>query len=317
MPPAQTGAARRPATSARANCSSAPGVGFVDGGAACAGRDEAQAAAGQLGYPVVLKALGMLHKSDAGGVVVGHRRRPRELDRAVADIRRGWRRPRCLGGADGAAAEGVELIVGARRDPRFGAGGDGRHGRRLRRGCSRTWRSGWRRSTDGQAAELLRSLRGAPLLAGARGRPAVDVAAAARAAAALSRLAAERPGHRRDRGQPAAGDRRRRAGLDARIIPGGRRSRMLVDGSFDGQVAHRHRRRQRDGPGDGPRVRPARRGGGGRRAPAGAAGRDGRAGRGRRAAGRWPCPTDVRDPEQVDAHGRRGGRASSAGWTCS
>ncbi|HEX5249176.1 MAG TPA: acetate--CoA ligase family protein, partial [Gaiellales bacterium] len=46
---------------------------------------------------------------------------------------------------------------------------------------------------DDQAAELIRSLRGAPLQAGARGRPALDVAAAGRAAAALSRVAAERP----------------------------------------------------------------------------------------------------------------------------
>ena len=37
--------------------------------------DEALAAADELGYPVVLKALGHLHKSDAGGVAVGLARR--------------------------------------------------------------------------------------------------------------------------------------------------------------------------------------------------------------------------------------------------
>ena len=31
----------------------------------------ARAAAAELGYPVVLKALGLLHKSDAGGVALG------------------------------------------------------------------------------------------------------------------------------------------------------------------------------------------------------------------------------------------------------
>ena len=66
------------------------------------GRDEAQAAAGQLGYPVVVKALGMLHKSDAGGVASASPT-PRSCERAVADMERaagargalassGWRR---------------------------------------------------------------------------------------------------------------------------------------------------------------------------------------------------------------------------------
>ena len=34
-------------------------------------RAEAVAAADGIGYPVVLKALGLLHKSDAGGVALG------------------------------------------------------------------------------------------------------------------------------------------------------------------------------------------------------------------------------------------------------
>src|SRR5919198_794553 len=55
----------------------------------------------------------------------------------------------------------------------------------------RTPSSGRRRSLS--ASNLFRPWRGAPLLEGARGRPAVDVPAAARALAALSRLAAERP----------------------------------------------------------------------------------------------------------------------------
>jgi hypothetical protein len=45
----------------------------------------------------------------------------------------------------------------------------------------------------GLAEQLIRSLRGAPLLLGARGGPILDVAAAARAAVALSRLVAESP----------------------------------------------------------------------------------------------------------------------------
>jgi succinyl-CoA synthetase beta subunit len=44
-----------------------------------------------------------------------------------------------------------------------------------------------------QAKELIRSLRGAAILAGARGRPPMDLGAAAEVVAALSRLAASRP----------------------------------------------------------------------------------------------------------------------------
>ena len=40
---------------------------------------------------------------------------------------------------------------------------------------------------------MLRSLRAAPLLLGARGRPALDLLGAARALAAISRVAAEHP----------------------------------------------------------------------------------------------------------------------------
>ncbi len=40
-------------------------------------REEALAAAEELGYPVVLKALGPLHKSDAGGVAARPSRRAR------------------------------------------------------------------------------------------------------------------------------------------------------------------------------------------------------------------------------------------------
>ena len=48
-------------------------------------------------------------------------------------------------------------------------------------------------SEPDELEELIHSRRGASLLTGARGRAPVDVAAVARAAAALSRLAADHP----------------------------------------------------------------------------------------------------------------------------
>jgi hypothetical protein len=44
-----------------------------------------------------------------------------------------------------------------------------------------------------EACALIRSLRGAPLLLGARGQPALDIRAAAAALASLSRVAASHP----------------------------------------------------------------------------------------------------------------------------
>ncbi len=62
---------------------------------------EAPAAAAELGYPVVLKALGMLHKSDAGGVVLGLRDED-ALARAAADLQDAAPAAGALGGAHGA-----------------------------------------------------------------------------------------------------------------------------------------------------------------------------------------------------------------------
>jgi acetate---CoA ligase (ADP-forming) len=152
---------------------------------------EAEAAAAELGYPVVVKAVDALHKSDAGGVLVGiadaaalrsavegltARLAPRELSvERMAPIH-----------------EGVELIVGARSDARFGPvamiGLGGIHAEVFKDVAVDL------APVDPATAErLLRSLRGAPLLLGSRGRPALDVAAAARIAARLSQLAAARP----------------------------------------------------------------------------------------------------------------------------
>jgi acetate---CoA ligase (ADP-forming) len=179
---------------------------------------EAVAAASRIGYPVVVKALGLLHKSDAGGVLVGIADAD-ELARAVADLQQRLAPVEMSVERLAPLADGVELIVGARRDPRFGVvamvGMGGLYAEMFRDVAV-----GLGPLADDQAAELIRSLRGAPLLAGARGRPALDVAAAARAAAALSRVAAERPDIAEIEVNPLLVTATGAAGLDARIIPG-------------------------------------------------------------------------------------------------
>ena len=69
-----------------------------------------------------------------------------------------------------------------------------------------------------EAAELLRSLRGAPLLDGARGRPALAVSAAAGVLSALSQAAARRPEIAEVEINPLLVTVDEALGLDARII---------------------------------------------------------------------------------------------------
>ena len=153
--------------------------------------DEADRVAAELGFPVVVKALGALHKSDGGGVLVGIRdatvlrRELRALHARLAPAELSIE-------AMAPVEDGVELIVGTRRDPRFGpvvlVGIGGLYAEILDDVAVALAPV----DADG-ARELLLSLRGAALLTGARGRPPLAIAAAADAVAALARLGAARP----------------------------------------------------------------------------------------------------------------------------
>jgi acetate---CoA ligase (ADP-forming) len=152
---------------------------------------EARTAAAELGYPVVLKALGLLHKSDAGGVVLGIENEA-GLTSAFADIAGRLGPEEYAVERMAALAEGVEVIVGVRRDRRFGpivvVGLGGLYAEIFRDAAVAL-----APIDEVEAEDLLRTLRGAPLLTGARGRPALAVGAAARVAARLSHLAAAHP----------------------------------------------------------------------------------------------------------------------------
>ena len=156
-------------------------------------RDEVAAAAEAFGYPVVLKAAGpkILHKSDLGGVKL-------EL-RSADDVLAAYDDLRNRLGADLAGVvvqpqvpAGVEIIVGVTHDRLFGplvmAGLGGVAVELL---GDREFRV--LPVTDVDAAELLRSLRGAPLLFGYRGQPPADVAAVENVILRVARLAADLP----------------------------------------------------------------------------------------------------------------------------
>jgi len=159
---------------------------------------EAEAIAGQIGYPVVLKAqsAALSHKSDAGGVVLN-----------LADktgLAAGWSQLHASVAAarpditlDGVLVErmgkrGFELIIGAKRDPQWGAvllagaGGvlaEAFHDMRLLPPDL----------TEAAIAEELLKLKTAALLTGFRGAPALDITAAATIVAKIAALIEAHP----------------------------------------------------------------------------------------------------------------------------
>jgi acyl-CoA synthetase (NDP forming) len=158
---------------------------------AAATADAAVAAAEALGYPVVLKILSpdIPHKTEIGGVLLG-------VSDAAA-VRAGFAtlfgraRTACPGArlpgvlVARQVAGGVECLMGVVRDPVFGpVAAFGLGGVFVEVLGDVTFR----RCPFGEdAAETtIRSVRGAPLLLGARGRPPADIGALARMLARLS-----------------------------------------------------------------------------------------------------------------------------------
>jgi acyl-CoA synthetase (NDP forming) len=154
------------------------------------GATEAHAAAESVGYPVALKTPGAAHKSDVGGVIlnIGDREAlwvayEEMAARLGPDVT-----------VDAMAPAGVEISLGVVRDDNFGplvvvaAGGtlvELLADRAV--ACAPVSRH--------TALALLRSLHTAPLLAGWRGAPPVDMDALAEAVVGFSQLAIELGDH--------------------------------------------------------------------------------------------------------------------------
>ncbi len=152
---------------------------------------ELLAATEEFGGPYVLKALHLLHKSDAGGVALGLAG-PDEL---LAAFREMHARLGALSYSVEAMADlsdGIELIVGVNRDPRFGPVAMVGLGGVLAEALHDVAFTLAPVPAD-RALHLLRGLRTAVLLDGVRGRPPVDVEAAAAAIEAITAFAAAHP----------------------------------------------------------------------------------------------------------------------------
>ena len=171
------------------------GVSLV-AGAVTQTADDAAALASVLGFPVVAKlsALGVQHKSDIGAVHSNLASGP-EVRKAFADIS-ACARPSVAGDhSDGVLIQpmvtgGVETIVGVVHDPLFGPlVGFGIGGINVELTGDVRFRVA--PLTDQDADELLNEIRGARLLQGYRGRPAVDRAALHSLLLRISRLVEE------------------------------------------------------------------------------------------------------------------------------
>ncbi|MFD8388578.1 acetate--CoA ligase family protein [Streptomyces sp. NPDC059680] len=149
---------------------------------------ELLAATGEFGGPYVLKALHLLHKSDAGGVALGLAG-PGELLAAFREMHARLGAPSYSVEAMADLTDGVELIVGVNRDPRFGPVAMVGLGGVLAEALRDTAFALAPVPAD-RALRLLRGLRTAVLLDGVRGRPAVDITAAAAAVETITAFAA-------------------------------------------------------------------------------------------------------------------------------
>jgi acetyltransferase len=156
--------------------------------------DEAAAAADKMGYPVVLKieSAQITHKSDVGGVAL---RLPdaSEVRAAFTRIQREVKNRVPNATIDGVvvqrmAGEGVEMILGVKRDPMFGPVvlfGSGGILVELLKDVS----VGIPPLSRQDAFDMLARLRGFSILGGVRGKPPADVDALCDAVVGVSRLA--------------------------------------------------------------------------------------------------------------------------------
>jgi acetate---CoA ligase (ADP-forming) len=153
--------------------------------------DSAAAAAADIGYPVVLKAMGLAHKTDAGGVALNLRDEP-ALRAAFATMQR---RTRSVSFAVEAMVQrpgSAELIMGVRQDASFGPVamvGIGGIAAELLADTA----VGLAPLTRDRARRMLESLRQSPLLKGWRGAEPIDLDAAAAALVVIARAGAEHP----------------------------------------------------------------------------------------------------------------------------
>ncbi len=134
----------------------------------------------EIGYPVVMKVVSkdILHKSDAGGVAVDIQNKEEVMDafEAIPHNCRAFKPDAIIEGIEicEMVSKGVEIIVGARRDPSFGpivmCGFGGIYVEVMKDVSFRGYPF-----NRGEATKMLKELRSYPLLLGVRGEARKDI----------------------------------------------------------------------------------------------------------------------------------------------
>jgi acetyltransferase len=187
--------------------------------------DEAVAAAGEIGYPVVLKILSpqITHKTDVGGVALNLADEG-QVRRLFAEIVTSARQHRPDAEIQGVtvqrmvtAVHAVELILGAKRDPVFGpvvmVGFGGVAAEVFQDRALELPPLNERLAT-----RMLQSLRSWPLLTGYRGRPVINVEPLVETLMRFSYLVADLPEIREIDINPLLATPTEVIGLDARVL---------------------------------------------------------------------------------------------------
>lgn len=142
----------------------------------------------QTGFPLVMKVVGPLHKSDVGGVALG-------IDNDI-DLMEQFLRMMKIEGVTGVLLqpmlEGIELFAGAKYEPGFGhivlcgLGG-------IYVEVMKDMASGLAPLSREEAMQMIRSLKGYQMLEGVRGQQGISITAYAEILVRLSALLAHCP----------------------------------------------------------------------------------------------------------------------------
>ncbi len=131
---------------------------------------EAFQAASELGFPLVMKVIGPVHKSDIGGVVLGLENKEEVVD--------AFKRLMRIDGTDAVLMqpmlEGMELYAGAKREPRFGhmvLCGPGGIFIEIMKDVSVALAP----VSPVEARQMIETLKSYPMLSGTRGRKPVNI----------------------------------------------------------------------------------------------------------------------------------------------
>lgn len=184
---------------------------------------EAVNAARRMGYPVALKiaSADIIHKSDAGGVVI-NLTNPESVEDAFIRITTSVRQHYPEAQIDGItvqpqASPGVELIIGMKRDPQFGPV--------IMFGLGGVWVEIFNDVSlriaplsREDASEMISSLKGYRLLDGYRGQPKVDTATLEDWLIRVSDLAMKNPQIKEMDINPIIAYERGAVAVDARVL---------------------------------------------------------------------------------------------------